>query len=499
MLCSLAIAAWGCALLLTAHLLISRFRDHARLRHIPGPSWAAWTDIWLIRNQLSGRLNFTLQDLNNKHGSVVRIAPNWVLCGDGAEVRRIWAVRSPWKRGYWYRGLRIDPYRDSTISTMDDKVHDSLRSKLTAGYSGKDVDGLHKLIDEQVAGLVDLLETRHLSTDDTFKPVDLARKVQFFTLDVISSLAFGDKLGYLEADDDKLRYIETTEKTVPFLLAAALMPSLTYVLQSPRLKWLMPNTKNLVGIGTVMEMAHDTVQKRYGEKPVVKRDMLGSFIAHGLRKQDAEGETLVQIIAGSDTSATAIRSTMLFLITNPQVYSRLQAEIDSGIKNGRISSPITDEEAKKFEYLQAVIREGLRLWPPATGLLPKVSQQDEVVCGVHIPAGTNVAWAPWTIMRSKQVFGLDADLFRPERWLGISAERWRAMDQQVMMDFASGSRWECLGKNIAMMELNKVYVELFRRFDFTLLDPTNPWKSFNAGFFIQSDLNVKITRRRIGI
>lgn len=67
MLCSLAIAAWGCALL-TAHLLISRFRDHARLRHIPGPSWAAWTDIWLIRNQLSGRLNFTLQDLNNKHG-----------------------------------------------------------------------------------------------------------------------------------------------------------------------------------------------------------------------------------------------------------------------------------------------------------------------------------------------------------------------------------------------------------------------------------------------
>ncbi|OHW98989.1 benzoate 4-monooxygenase cytochrome p450 [Colletotrichum incanum] len=471
MLCSLTAAVLTFTALLTAHLILCRLHDYARLRHIPGPFWAAWTDLWLIRNQLSGRLNFALQDLNKEH------------------------ARSPWKRGHWYRGLRIDPYRDSTISTIDDKTHEALRSKLAVGYSGKDVDGVHELINEQVAGLVNLLEAKYLSTDITFKTVDLARKVQFFTLDVISALAFGKRFGYLEADDDTLRYIETTEKTVPIILMTALMPSLLKLIQSPRLKWLMPDTKNMIGIGNVMKMAHDTVQERYGDKPVIKRDMLGSFVAHGLSKEDAEGETLVQIIAGSDTSATAIRSTMLFLITNPHVYARLQAGIDTGIKEGRISSPITDEEARKFDYLQAVIKEGLRLWPPATGLLPKVSEQDEFICGIHIPAGTNVAWAPWTVMRSKEVFGQDADLFRPERWLRISAEKYRAMDQQVMMDFASGSRWECLGKRIAMIELNKVYVELLRRFDFTLLDPTNPWKSFNAAFFIQSDFHVKVTRR----
>ncbi|OLN87613.1 Pisatin demethylase 25 [Colletotrichum chlorophyti] len=499
MLCFSITAVSVCALFWTAYFFTCQLRDYARLRHIPGPTWACWTNFWLIRNQLGGRLNFTLQDLNKHYGPIVRIAPNWVVCGDGDELRRIWAVRSSWKRGNWYRGLRVDPYRDSTFSTLDDKLHESLRSKLAAGYAGKDVDGLHELIDEQVAGLINLLETRYLSTETTFKTVDLARKVQFFTLDVISALAFGKKFGYLEADDDKLRYIETTEKTVPVLLATALMPWFLSVLQSPWLKWLMPNARKLVGIGTVMGMAHDAVEERYGEKPVVKRDMLGSFVAHGLSKVDAEGETVVQIIAGSDTSATAIRSTLLFLITNPQVYARLQTEIDKGVREGRISSPITDEEARNFQYLQAVIREGLRLWPPATGLLPKVSQQDEIVCGVRIPAGTNVAWAPWTVMRSKEIFGPDADLFRPERWLGISGERWREMDQQVMMDFASGSRWECLGKNIAMIELNKVYVELLRRFDFTLLDPTNPWKSFNAAFFIQSDLHVKVTRRSVEI
>jgi hypothetical protein len=41
--------------------------------------------------------------------------------------------------------------------------------------------------------------------------------------------------------------------------------------------------------------------------------------------------------------------------------------------------------------------------------------------------------------------------------------------------------------------------QLLRRFDFTLVDPTNPWKSYNAAFFIQSDLNVKVTRRAVPV
>jgi cytochrome P450 len=216
----------------------------------------------------------------------------------------------------------------------------------------------------------------------------------------------------------------------------------------------------MAGIGSVLGIAHDAVAQRFGEKALVKNDMLGSFVAHGLTKQEAEAETVVQIIAGSDTSATAIRSTLLFIITNPLVYRRLQAEIDAGIKDGSISSPITHEEARKLPYLQACIREGLRLWPPATAVLPKISTKDQVVCGVHIPAGTHVGWAPFSYLRNKETFGDDADLFKPERWLDIDPAKYRAMDQTVMMEFASGSRWECLGKTVAQIELNKTYVEV---------------------------------------
>ncbi len=358
------------------------------------------------------------------------------------------------------------------------------------------MDNLHDIIDAQVLGFVRLLESKYLATEAArHVTVDLARKVQFFTLDVISNLAFGNAFGYLEADADKFGYIRTTESTVPILMSTAILPWIVDTLQSPRLRWLMPNVRAMVGIGTVMTLAREAVDARYGDHAVVKRDILGSFVAHGLARDDAEGEAVVQIIAGSDTSATAIRSTLLFLITNPQVYLHLQREIDLRIRDGRISSPITDAEARQFPYLQAVIREGLRMWPPATGLLPKVSAVDDVICGIRIPAGTSVAWAPWPVMRNTDVFGADADQFRPERWLDISAEQYRAMDTTVMLDFGGGSRYECLGKNIAMIELNKVYVELLRRFDIVLVDPAHPWKSFNAAFFIQSDMNVRITRR----
>ncbi|KAK4671768.1 hypothetical protein QC764_608550 [Podospora pseudoanserina] len=493
---SSTVALIGTALLL-CFVIATRVQSFVRTRHIPGPFWAGWTDLWMIRAQLSGRFCFLLQDANTRYGPIAKIAPNWVVCGDAEELRRIWGVRSAWKRPFWYRAFRFDPYKDNAFSTTDDQVHEKLRAKLMPGYGGKDVDNLHELIDRQVAGLVSLLETKYLSSKTEFKPVDLARKVQYFTLDVISALAFGKELGYLAADQDLFSYIQTTESTLPIMLTIGFMPWLLKLIQSPRLKFLMPDIDRVVGIGTVVKTAQQAVAERYGDKPLIKRDMLGSFVANGLTREEAEGETVVQIIAGSDTSATAIRSTLLFIITNPLVYRRLQAEIDTGIREGRISSPITDTEARNLPYLQAVIREGLRMWPPATAALPKVSDRDQVVCGVHIPAGTIIAWAPFSFLRSKKIFGEDADVFRPERWLDIEPEKYRTMDQTVMMEFASGSRWECLGKTVAQIELNKAYVELLRRFDVTLVDPTNPWTSFNAAVFIQSDMNVVVTRREL--
>lgn len=68
--------------------------------------------------------------------------------------------------------------------------------------------------------------------------------------------------------------------------------------------------------------------------------------------------------AGTETSVTTIRGVLLHMLSSPTVYQRLKQEIAEGIKAGRISRPITNDQAKAMPYLQAVISEGMRTVPP---------------------------------------------------------------------------------------------------------------------------------------
>lgn len=164
-------------------------------------------------------------------------------------------------------------------------------------------------------------------------------------------------------------------------------------------------------------------------------------------------------VTGSDTTATALRVTMLYVITSPQIYFKLQAEIDNGIRENRISSPVTDAEARNLPFLEACIKEGFRIWPPITGIMPRMSGREGAICGVRVPPGTNIGWSVRAVLRNKEVFGRDAELYWPDRWIGSDEEKVQAMDNTVNLVFSQG-RWGCLGKPINLLELNKVFVEV---------------------------------------
>lgn len=189
-------------------------------------------------------------------------------------------------------------------------------------------------------------------------------------------------------------------------------------------------------------------------------DMLGSFIRHGLNEEAAAAETLVQIIAGSDTSASTIRAVTLYILSNPRVYQKLQAEIDEAIALAKISSPIKDAEGRQLPYLQAVIKEGLRMMPPASGVFFKeVPPGGDTIDGKFIPGGTQVGSNIMAIHRSKRIYGQDAEIYRPERWLEAEGEQLARMNNTVDLIFHSG-RFQCPGKGVAWMEFNKIFVEV---------------------------------------
>lgn len=207
-------------------------------------------------------------------------------------------------------------------------------------------------------------------------------------------------------------------------------------------------------------VANDKVDERFGPNATSKRDMLQSFIRHGLSQEEASRESLLNVVAGSDTTATTIRIMLLSLLSNPIAYSKLQREIDDNIKAGTISSPVTNSEARQLSYLQAAIKEGLRLKAPAAGPLFKTVPPDgDVIDGKRIPGGTQIGTSPFAIYHSKEIFGEDAGLFLPERWLEADEHRFGAMSRVVDLVFSSG-KYQCLGKPVALMELNKFFVEV---------------------------------------
>lgn len=207
-------------------------------------------------------------------------------------------------------------------------------------------------------------------------------------------------------------------------------------------------------------MAKRIAKERFHPDAVPQRDMLGSFIRHGLTQDEVAGETLLQVVAGSDTSAATIRVVLLHLMTSFPCYLRLQREIDEAVKTGKISSPIKDCEAKQLPYLQAVIKEGLRITPPATGIFNKtVPKGGDVLNGVFVPEGTQVGVSFYGLHHSKEIYGEDAELFRPERWLEAEGEALATMLSTSDLIFHYG-KYQCLGKPVALMELNKIYVEV---------------------------------------
>jgi len=167
-------------------------------------------------------------------------------------------------------------------------------------------------------------------------------------------------------------------------------------------------------------------------------------------------------VAGADTTSTAVQSTLLAIIVNPQVYQTLKREIRSAVQQNLISDPIQNVEARQLDYLQACVYEGLRKFPPLSQLRERmVPPEGDQIQGHRIPGGTYIGINAWGTQLD-EVFGADAEIFKPERWLIHDENRLRAMFQTHELIFSYGSS-KCLGMPIAMMELSKMIFEVSPR------------------------------------
>ena len=177
---------------------------------------------------------------------------------------------------------------------------------------------------------------------------------------------------------------------------------------------------------------------------------------------------------------------------------KVRKEIADADARGELSELATWKETQGLTYFQYVVKEALRMHPVAGFPFPRQANQPTLLAGQVFPIGTDVGVNPWVLNFNKLIVGDDAKAWKPERWADKEAAK--NMDR-VSLTWGSGAR-TCLRKGVALLEGEKLAVELIRKYDFEL-GPELKAKVESGGkpeivtraFTRMTNFKVNVTRR----
>jgi cytochrome P450 len=388
-----------------------------------------------------------------------------------------------------------NPSNASLFSDEDPHRHGVQRRKFTALYSMSSLVGYEKFVDNCTS----LLFRRFSEISDAGDTIDLQHWLQCFAFDVIGEITFGNRFGFLDMGKDEAGVFQAIDSKGFYSTLVGIFPWIhTYLYP------MLPKTGGHAYIfGFTLKQVNDRQRALKDPKNTERKGppdiMTKILMSH---EENPEKITRVDLItmcqtnigAGSDTTAITLSSIFYHLMKHPLSFQRLRDEIDTAAKEGRISDPIKFSEAQDLPYLQAVMKEGLRIHP-ATGLPMQrlVPAEGITISGYFIPAGSSVGINAWAAHRNTQVFGADAEEWRPERWLeGRNGEM-----EKYFFSFGMGSR-TCIGKNISLLEMSKLVPQLVRNFYFELDEETDRGglRSLNRWFVKQQNFRGKVILRK---
>jgi cytochrome P450 len=181
---------------------------------------------------------------------------------------------------------------------------------------------------------------------------------------------------------------------------------------------------------------------------------------NGMTDRQIRDELVTLYLAGHETTANTLNWTWMLLAQHPEVEATLHAELDL-VLAGRAP---TLADLKALPYTEMVIKEAMRLYPPAF-IFSREALEDVQVGGYVLPKGATVAIVSYITHRDPRWWGADADQFKPERF---SPERDKSFPKHAYIPFGGGPR-VCIGNMFAMMEAQLMLATIASRFTLRLL------------------------------
>ncbi len=239
----------------------------------------------------------------------------------------------------------------------------------------------------------------------------------------------------------------------------AVLKTLAYI--SPGM-WILWRNAPRPGYSKALQQMNDYLYQIIRHRKQVlgsTDDLLGHLINMGMDDDLIRDQLLTMLIAGHDTSTALLSWTLYLLGKHPDSLHQVQAELDAVLG----SQAPTAETVIELRYLEQVIEESLRLYPPIH-LGSRVAAEDLDFQGHTIPSGTRVMYSIYLTHRMKQYWD-EAARFNPERF---SAEGNRLRQPYTYLPFGGGPR-NCIGAAFGRIEAKLVLARILQQFDLALL------------------------------
>ncbi|KAM9173575.1 thromboxane-A synthase isoform 2-T2 [Pangshura tecta] len=388
-------------------------------------------------------------------------------------------------------GLVTKPVIDSILCLRDQRWKE-VRSILTPAFSAAKIKEMTPLINQACDVLLSNLKVYA----DSGKAFDIQRSYGCFTLDVVASVAFGTHVDSQKNPDDT--FVKNCKKFFEFSM---LRPILILIIAFPflmiPLSWILPNKRrdemngffikaiknmialrdqqdanerrrdflqlildarsstNYIGVEHFDLVSQADVSIQDHRSPVDKA--LPKKVQKTLSEDEIVGQAFIFLIGGYETTTNALSFATYLLATNPECQEKLLQEIDEF--SGKHDVP-DYQNIRELPYLDMVIAETLRMYPPAFRFTRETSK-DCVVMEQHIPAGAIIEIAVGPLHYNPE-FWPEPEKFIPERF---TAEAKLQQHPFAYLPFGAGPR-SCIGMRMALLEIKMTLLRILQKFRF---------------------------------
>ncbi|KAL4566313.1 hypothetical protein LXL04_030427 [Taraxacum kok-saghyz] len=316
---------------------------------------------------------------------------------------------------------------------------------------------------------------KNRGSSETIK-VDMTQLFANLNLNMTLRMAFGD--GFSRGDKQKEDEVKNTIKRIVELFGA-FVPSDAI----PALRWLDIGgyEKEMKKLAKVLDdiiegwlqdhkkkMSSTTQHIDEGENQVFMAALLSRVQEafkeniHGFSIDAMVKATCVAVVvAAMDTTTATLIWTLALLVNNPNVLKKAQEELENHVGKDRM---VEESDLNNLVYLQAIIKESMRLYPALPLSVPHESTEDCIIGGYTVPKGTRLFVNFWKIQHDPEIWE-DPFEFKPERFLTGEKEIDVKGHNFELIPFGSGRRI-CLGLSVAMKAMQLILASLIHAYDF---------------------------------